>query len=253
MTNRSIFLILLLFSTVSYSQNNSSPRLLVDGKTWEYLLVHTYIDFSDVKQKVDSIYVRVWIDGDSIVDAQTYHRMRISRSDGATAPDELWRENDGKVFLLNRLNGKEELMYDFTLKAGDRFSMQGINNLTVKSNDEVLVNDVIRKRITIAQSEVFPWVEGVGNAGLLTEPLGSPFGNGMAWHLLSCVENGEVIFGEKDFYAPAYDGSITDSTHDVAAPVREKGDDIFHDLQGRRLNGIPQKGVYIQNGRKMVK
>jgi hypothetical protein len=30
-------------------------------------------------------------------------------------------------------------------------------------------------------------------------------------------------------------------------------DGTIHDLQGRRLKGVPQKGVYIQNGRKYVR
>ncbi len=33
----------------------------------------------------------------------------------------------------------------------------------------------------------------------------------------------------------------------------EPKDNPIHDLQGRRLNGIPQKGIYIQNGKKIVK
>ncbi len=37
---------------------------------------------------------------------------------------------------------------------------------------------------------------------------------------------------------------------DVSIPSASSS---IHDLQGRRLKGTPQKGVYIQNGRKYVK
>jgi len=36
-------------------------------------------------------------------------------------------------------------------------------------------------------------------------------------------------------------------------PVAKAQEKLLFDLQGRRMNGIPQKGVYIQNGRKYVK
>jgi hypothetical protein len=37
------------------------------------------------------------------------------------------------------------------------------------------------------------------------------------------------------------------------APMAKAQEKLLFDLQGRRMNGIPQKGVYIQNGRKYVK
>ena len=40
----------------------------------------------------------------------------------------------------------------------------------------------------------------------------------------------------------------------VVAPLTlKKYQGTIHDLQGRRLNAIPQKGAYIKNGKKYIK
>lgn len=42
------------------------------------------------------------------------------------------------------------------------------------------------------------------------------------------------------------------SVNGINTPVHQSNTPQLYDLAGRRLNGIPQKGIYIQNGRKIV-
>ena len=42
------------------------------------------------------------------------------------------------------------------------------------------------------------------------------------------------------------------SVNGINTPVHQSNTPQLYDLQGRHLNGIPQKGIYIQNGRKVV-
>ena len=35
-------------------------------------------------------------------------------------------------------------------------------------------------------------------------------------------------------------------------PYKPKADGAIYDLQGRRLSSPPRKGIYIQNGKKMI-
>jgi hypothetical protein len=42
----------------------------------------------------------------------------------------------------------------------------------------------------------------------------------------------------------------TDRINDIGTQVRQES---IHDLQGRRLISPPERGVYIQNGKKYVK
>ncbi len=48
-------------------------------------------------------------------------------------------------------------------------------------------------------------------------------------------------------------GSIVESQPTAITLLTTKGDSFFFNLQGRRLNAEPKHGVYIKNGKKVVK
>ena len=86
------------------------------------------------------------------------------------------------------------------------------------------------------------WLEGVGSRrdmfSLWPVTPGAVF--------VSCEIDGRQVADQSSF-GPA---AIITDIQDVLPPPANRS---IHDLQGRRLNGIPQKGVYIQNSRKYVK
>ena len=66
--------------------------------------------------------------------------------------------------------------------------------------------------------------------------------------LLSCYDGDECIFNIEDFLAsfPAGMNSTVTGYSNVSS------DTPLYDLSGRRVQGTPKKGVYIQDGKKYV-
>ena len=142
------------------------------------------------------------------------------------------------------------LLYDFTLDVGDRYPCRG--EVYVERTGTLATRDgVCRRTLTLTNGLVI--VEGIG---CVNSPLG-----------LIAYQSTEAGQASKDssvltsFGYVGQDGNVS--------TVYENGDidldclprrsfapdlsDTVYDLQGRRINGIPQKGVYIQNGRKYVR
>lgn len=68
-------------------------------------------------------------------------------------------------------------------------------------------------------------------------------GEGEYCRMLTCSENGVVIFTEDDFAMPH--SAITSVNADPAKAE-------MYDLQGRKVTRPTQPGVYISQGRKVV-
>lgn len=149
----------------------------------------------------------------------------------------------------------ELLLYDFTLRVGDRYpTSAGFGTVIVNRVDTIMISDGTgRKLLTLSNG--FRILEGVG-----------------------CIDTDELVFylydhhtlveEAEDWYVALYqyrvNGSVvyeigddpsfrSTAIIDCIAPMEKlsvnKG--IF-DLQGRRLGVKPRKGAYIENGRKKV-
>ena len=71
------------------------------------------------------------------------------------------------------------------------------------------------------------------------------------------TENGAESGNETDFPTDDYEGyaDIPDdetAIRPVIQTIDGDGTSHYYDLQGRPLNGKPNKGVYIQNGKKII-
>ena len=67
--------------------------------------------------------------------------------------------------------------------------------------------------------------------------------------MVSCYENGECVFTSQDFNATSGINDFRATSGNTNTMSSE-----CCDLQGRRLSGQPQRGgVYIQNGKKILK
>ena len=73
--------------------------------------------------------------------------------------------------------------------------------------------------------------------------------DGREYTLLSVYEDGECIFTKDDFNAQAIGTNGIETTRKNASNFI---DDAIFDLQGRRLKTVPEKGVFIRGGRKIV-
>ena len=72
-------------------------------------------------------------------DGRNYEALYSKTDDGAEQIEGLLREEDGRVYLYNERQGREILLYDFTLDVGDEIDLEvyGNSHFTVTSVDEL--------------------------------------------------------------------------------------------------------------------
>jgi hypothetical protein len=85
------------------------------------------------------------------------------------------------------------------------------------------------------------WVEGIGSH---EGPMARwRWGSTTPEHrMVSCMQGDKLLFSHPDFFQ-------TLSVNPVLSRPRTSS---IYDLQGRRLQGKPEKGVYIQDGKKYL-
>ena len=178
----------------------------------------------------------------------------------------LWDENGKWVCGLcqegsrvYRCNGHGDdtktAIFDFALQVGDIFKFDDMLMARVESVDKVCVDGVERRRLKLWAYEegvenkdalVDIWVEGIGSyvGGPCFVTQWATTNGGSA--VQACVQDGHVLFSADDF--------ITTAVISSAANIRggEPSVKDFYDYKGRRLNGEPQRGLYIVNGSKVL-
>lgn len=229
---------------LSWAQQTFKPVLTI-GKVWEVGTFNSYDWYDGSRSETGRYYVAV--DGDTIVNGLDCKKVVIAPSDGLQ-PSRTFvaREEGGKVWRVQD-DGTEVLLFDIGLKAHDPMGAG-----YVLEQDVVCANGVYRKRLLIdsgvdqADAEYCYYVvEGIGvnkDEWLFNNAMGIA-GEGEYCRMLTCSENGVVIFTEDDFAMPH--SAITSVNADPAKAE-------MHDLQGRKVTQPTQPGVYISQGRKVV-
>ena len=183
------------------------------------------------------------------------------------------RENDGRIFVdaeeYNRVYGSENvvyeklgteyLIYDFTLNVGDTF---GTNGTIVDWVDEVVTDDGVSRKLFVLSSghEI---LEGIGclySMGELVNYLSEPVLQSNIYDGFNYTYLSDFSEGEKLVYTNSKDAA--DQYVMTVRPISGKSssaDSSLYDLSGRKLpslqggvGGRLHKGVYIQNGKKIV-
>lgn len=118
-------------------------------------------------------------------DGRTYEALYSKTDDGAEQLEGLLREEDGRVYLYRESQGREILLYDFTLEMGDEIDLAVYSNrrYMVISVDELVVNGERLKSILLKPSDLtedegdtaLNWIEGIGN---LCKPI---YDDGHVW------------------------------------------------------------------------
>ena len=225
---------------------------VVEGKTWtmRYKLVIPY-------PTTIYHYSTIKLEGDTIIDGINFKKRwkkewgdNIETSDSWNFMNRFIGENGGKIYL--RTGNITHLILDYTLKKGDRVVVNdGSEGIAVpytveNVSDTILLSDDLHKRRKCLYlrcdrhpTETDVWIEGIGSLkygieGDLTEWGGSvPL-------LMKCTDDESVLYRSDD---------DTSSIHNVESSSHTG---TCFDLQGRRLNGVPQRGMYIRDGRKYV-
>jgi len=230
--------------------------LLEDGKVWwhaDFMWPHSVF--------------RLYVEGDTIANGRTWKRVYRDNTDGAVPTFmKALREDGGRVYELTE-DGGESLMYDFTLGIGDRYTPEnGADRyMEVIAVDTMLSEGVAHRRLILQQyvggvaTDLTCWIEGVGSEyGIGLTAFWSTYdwkvtgGNSNEDYYYSlffeCVDAaGQCVYSNE--WKAAYG---TQSVRPIPYTAVKTNKPLVYDLQGRRLMGKPEKGVYIQHGKKYV-
>ena len=152
-----------------------------------------------------------------------------------------WEVGDTNYCPYKENDDGELLLYDFTMDVGDSFmSVNGHNDIYVDAVDLILLsNGESRRRLTLNNGCVI--VEGVGcinSPGMLLCYLNPKVPDDIGF-LLGCTagytQDFRLYLDVKDMNDISTDGFGS-----------------IYDLSGRPLNQLPERGIYIQNGKKYI-
>lgn len=148
---------------------------------------------------------------------------------------------------------EDVLLYDFTLGAGDKYPCFG--DVTVEAVSSVTPRDGVERKVLHLSNGLLV-VEGIG---CVNAPVGVfAYQNYEAESQASPIESESMpaltlqSFAKYKGEAPLY--TLGDSLLGISiSRIDQKSDNSTYDLQGRRLQAPPARGVYIRGGRKYVK
>lgn len=165
-------------------------------------------------------------------------------------------EKDGKVYLFKRIYDEliKRLILDFSLQTGDTFFVDGYEDyvgLTVETVTDTIMprasDDRSRLCISLSNDRYGNdvWVEGIGSVYYgITGNMRFMVTGGVPL-LVRCSQGDQLLYEADDFQA------ITGiSSQKSTTSVHHS---FMYDLQGRRLKGEPKRGLYIKDGKKVVK
>lgn len=269
-----------LLPTSLYAQHAYRP-LVVDGKDWVsvYLRQTDIIHFEDGEivgsdRTEDYGEMHEVLEGDTVINGYTYKKVQTTTPYKSYCNYAL-REEDKKVYAYVFNPKQEFLLYDFNAEVGDivMAGMQGDRSkkCTIMEKREVELQgetfNFYAVEVTEYENSSYRsyWVEGIGSPlGIQFEPDYAPIPQSnrdeiedpetytgpfiTTWdsYLFDyCMEGGKLLGTRDEIWS--YTTSIQSAT--ATKPVPSDG---IYDLSGRRVQGTPKKGVYIQNGKKVV-
>ena len=114
-----------------------------------------------------------------------------------------------------------------------RFHLRSTSSNPETNNQNVYWTEGVGKDYVINDSEC--WRSDIWNWRIGEE-------SGKSYSLLGCYEGGQVIYPKNE-------------TDVITNPngAMLKANNLLFDLQGRRINGEPKRGLYIRDGKKVIK
>lgn len=227
-------------------QRTEYRPMLVEGKIWHYLYTDYFADIYDYPMD----YV---LRGDTVVEGKTYYKMYEETPDSQSYYC-AWREEGKRIYRLNK-GAKEALWYDFGLPYHGQIPYSLLFDIPVYFEKTEVVKaegGYFTRHQNINSEYIFTsyCIEGIGGFNGLLRPGIVSVPNGKVLSFSSCEENGKIIFREGDIGKPAVDYTNVEAPHATRQSSQTLG---LFDLQGRRLNALPAKGLYVKDGKKYVK
>ena len=260
-----ICIILQLFIPIGMAAQDVYHTFTEDHKVWLY-----------IHPNKTSSY-QFYTDGDTIVAGYDCMKLYSDNYVGHSGVKENeYRHYHGalfdegkKTFLIEAGSEMPRLLQDFDMEVGD--SITGSNrNFAVNKIDTVSFEGRNFRRIAVSSEEISwnPYTgycyEGIGSSGsyFLTPLYMSP------WHPTrfgACYLDGELLFCDVDYWGERI-LEVIDEFKDIISGVNKvtyvaPANNAIYDLSGRRVANSSEfqgssfklpKGVYIQNGKKVV-
>ena len=247
-----------------------------DGKVWE----------TQVGLVMENVYVNNIV-GDTVINNETWKKIYnyVGFPETGLSYYAAIRDVGKKVYVIAKGSQRPRLLYDFDLKEGNivRCGIEGNafsclldkeesldtllgfpfkSYLRVERIDTVEACGTKHRRFTFTLLDAYKrhylagenvaiehvvWIEGVGSGA-------GPFSPWMPLpprdcYMLNCKINNTILFGYPDFYDAETMVPVSHTCYNNS----EEDDSQGFVLQGRRLQGEPKHGVYIQNGKKVMR
>lgn len=269
-----LFLFTWLLCTVCMAVQAQPPQseyrpFAVDEKIWD----------NQVGGTMENVYGH-FVDGDTLINGENWKKVTnyVGRQTYNNAYYAAIRDVDRKVYAIAKNSSRPRLLYDFSLKVGETvrcgiegnafgclldageepdtlFGFRFVSRLVLERIDTVRSQGLSHRRFTFTLSDSFGepyvgagkvvWIEGVGSAAGPFQPwMPLPPKGSFIW---SCDIGRTYLFSYPDYYT-SYDISAVCETRSDTS-----GNNAFFNLQGLLLLSQPRKGVYIQDGRKVLK
>jgi hypothetical protein len=233
--------------------------LLSESRVWNTLLTSSTANVHYEEEETKLM-------GDTIIDGIHYKRKYTRYRDYGEGVFGNWEaqsryigQDGAKIYQYNSNiysdpeYNKPHVMIDLSLKVGDTFNYYWEINMDLEQaafhvvavSDTILPGDVTQKRRKCLYlerlSEHHVWVEGIGEIklGLFVQ---DKFRTTGALHTLLKCSEGESVLYEIPM-STGISKICTESTNHSEA---------IYNLQGRRVQGQPKRGIYIQNRRKVM-
>ena len=270
-----LLMMMFLCVTLTGHAQDLHKQMLVEGRSWNIRWVKQTSGVDTIKADVVDVQITTHatytVTGKTVVrDKQCYSINRSFTTEVEPANTDARIPNPTDVIYMYEEDGK---VYSYTPNFSDGWQLEFDNNLqpgetligntVVERIDTIDVKGERYRRFTFKNgSPTLCWVEGIGHSmfGMVSgiNTIISTDGPILEMKTLSVYDGDRCIFNADDFTAEAERSSvIVDFTPDDPNGIACLSTDntsttSVYDLQGRRLSQKPEKGVYIENGRKVV-
>ena len=229
--------------------------LLSEDRVWT-------MSYSSIYQKDQVSCIESKLEGDTIIGNISFKRKYNREWKQNEGGSREWKATDyyvgqigGKVYYYYKaLYEEPQLLLDFSAKVGDDIpynvdgrpgSLNVVNvsdTVLTSSTDQRLMRSVYVRDVESGVSDV--WIEGIGSLEYGIEPYFMNRITGTIPKLLKCAEGDNVLYEHPD-------AAIITSVSSPSVQY-EVSNSAIYNLQGQRLSTPPAKGLYIQNGRKIM-
>ena len=253
----------------SQEHNREYVPFVEEGKIWYCGYWHPHDIFPPTPEDpdgngIDCIFT---MHGDTLIGDKEYKKVYCQFEEYYGDKEQHYyctvREEAYQVFIIEEKTTEEKLIYDFS-RPGEL--------ITITYNDYKFARTKGGRRHNFLSGQLEyrvcrysgDEVDYSNDPGCWIDGVGVPYNNPFAFefshllfdepklgkeiYVLTCMKDGKYIYMMDWMAEPNEPTSIDDRNY---ADNSQKGS-ILYDLQGRRLSATPQKGVYIQNGKKKL-